>query len=149
MSTGHDQFTQQDPTEQHAAPGSGDQTIEHPGRTDAMDVRPDHGEETYRGTGRLEGKRAVITGGDSGIGRAVAIAFAREGADVLITHLEAEKDDAEETARWVRDAGRTAVTVAADLREEQSCEEVVERAVRELGGIDVLVSNAAYQMSLD
>ncbi|GAA4696710.1 SDR family oxidoreductase [Pseudonocardia yuanmonensis] len=146
---GKDQFTQQDPTEQHAAPGSGDRTVEWPGRTADMDVRPDHGEETYRGTGRLEGKRAVITGGDSGIGRAVAIAFAREGADVLITYLEEEKDDAEETARWVREAGRTAITVAADLREEQTCREVVARAVDELGGIDVLVSNAAYQMSQD
>jgi NAD(P)-dependent dehydrogenase (short-subunit alcohol dehydrogenase family) len=144
-----DQFTQQDPTEQHAAPGSGDQTVEHPGRTGEMDVRPDHGERTYRGTGRLEGKKAVITGGDSGIGRAVAIAFAREGADVLITYLEAEKDDAEETARWVREAGRSAVTVATDVGEERNCQQVVERAVRELGGIDVLVSNAAYQMSQD
>ncbi|MCE0763039.1 SDR family oxidoreductase [Pseudonocardia kujensis] len=146
---GKDQFTQQDPTEQHAAPGSGDRTVEWPGRTADMDVRPDHGEETYRGSGRLEGKKAVITGGDSGIGRAVAIAFAREGADVLITYLEEEKDDAEETARWVREAGRTVVTMATDLREEQNCREVVERAVTELGGIDVLVSNAAYQMSQD
>jgi NAD(P)-dependent dehydrogenase (short-subunit alcohol dehydrogenase family) len=144
-----DQFTQQDPTEQHAAPGSGDQTVEHPGRTGEMDVRPDHGERTYRGTGRLEGKKAVITGGDSGIGRAVAIAFAREGADVLITYLDAEKDDAEETARWVHEAGRSAVTVATDVGEERNCQQVVERAVRELGGIDVLVSNAAYQMSQD
>ncbi|WP_037039116.1 SDR family oxidoreductase [Pseudonocardia halophobica] len=144
-----DQFSQQDPTEQHAAPGSGDRTVEWPGRTADMDVRPDHGEETYRGTGRLEGKKALITGGDSGIGRAVAIAFAREGADVLITYLEEEKDDAEETARWVREAGRTAITAAADLREEQTCREVVARAVDELGGIDVLVSNAAYQMSQD
>jgi NAD(P)-dependent dehydrogenase (short-subunit alcohol dehydrogenase family) len=144
-----DQFTQQDPTEQHAAPGSGNETIEHPGRTADMDVRPDHGEQTYRGTGRLEGKKTVVTGGDSGIGRAVAIAFAREGADVFITHLDAEKDDAEETARWVRDAGRTAVTMAVDLREEHNCREVVERAVGEFGRIDVLVSNAAYQMSQD
>jgi NAD(P)-dependent dehydrogenase (short-subunit alcohol dehydrogenase family) len=144
-----DQFTQKDPTEQHAAPGSGDRTVEHPGRTRDLDVRPDHGEQSYRGTGRLEGKKAVVTGGDSGIGRAVAIAFAREGADVLITHLEAEKDDAEETAQWVRQAGRSAVTVATDLCEEQNCVHVVERAVREFGGIDVLVSNAAYQMSQD
>jgi NAD(P)-dependent dehydrogenase (short-subunit alcohol dehydrogenase family) len=146
---GEDQFTQQDPTEQHAAPGSGDRTVDWPGRTADMDVRPDHGEETYRGSGRLEGKKAVITGGDSGIGRAVAIAFAREGADVLLTYLEEEKDDAEETARWVREAGRTVVTMATDLREEQNCRAVVERAVAELGGIDVLVSNAAYQMSQD
>ncbi|MCW0213492.1 MAG: SDR family oxidoreductase [Pseudonocardia sp.] len=144
-----DQFSQQDPTEQHAAPGSGDETIEHPGRTADMDVRPDHGEQTYRGTGRLEGKKTVVTGGDSGIGRAVAIAFAREGADVLLTYLEAEKDDAEETARWVRDAGRTAVTIPTDLRDEGNCREVVQRAVQEFGRIDVLVSNAAYQMSQD
>jgi NAD(P)-dependent dehydrogenase (short-subunit alcohol dehydrogenase family) len=142
-----DQFTQQDPTEQHAAPGSGNRPIRHPGSTADMDARPDHGEETYRGTGRLDGRKAVITGGDSGIGRAVAIAFAREGADVLITHLDAEKEDAEETARWVSEAGRIAVTVAADLTEEENSRLVVERAVREFGRIDVLVSNAAYQMS--
>jgi NAD(P)-dependent dehydrogenase (short-subunit alcohol dehydrogenase family) len=146
---GQDQFTQQDPTEQHAAPGSGNTTIEHPGRTADMDVRPDHGEHTYRGTGRLTGKKTLITGGDSGIGRAVAIAFAREGADVMISHLEAEKDDAEETARWVTEAGRTAVTMPADVREERQCQELVQRAVREFGRIDVLVSNAAYQMSRD
>jgi NAD(P)-dependent dehydrogenase (short-subunit alcohol dehydrogenase family) len=144
-----DQFTQQDPRAQHAAPGSGNRTIEHPGRTAAMDARPDHGEQSYRGTDRLRGKKAVVTGGDSGIGRAVAIAFAREGADLLITHLEAEAEDAEETARWVREAGRSVVTAAVDLTEARSCAEVVDRAVRELGGIDVLVSNAAYQMSQD
>jgi NAD(P)-dependent dehydrogenase (short-subunit alcohol dehydrogenase family) len=146
---GQDQFTQQDPTEQHAAPGSGDETVPYPGRTAELDVRPDHGEQTYRGTGRLQGKKAVITGGDSGIGRAVAIAFAREGADVLITYLEAEKEDAEETARWITEAGRQAVTMPVDLREERACQEVVDRAVREFGQIDVLVSNAAYQMSQD
>ncbi|MGH3822913.1 MAG: SDR family oxidoreductase [Pseudonocardiaceae bacterium] len=112
-----------------------------------MDVQPDHGERSYRGTGRLEGKKAVITGGDSGIGRAVAIAFAREGADVLITCLESEQDDARETGRWVFDAGRRAVTVPGDLRDEQHCHEVVKRAVQEFRQIDVLVSNAAYQMS--
>ncbi|HEY0814012.1 MAG TPA: SDR family oxidoreductase [Pseudonocardia sp.] len=142
-----DQFSQQDPTTPDEGPGTGEQTVDHPGRTRDMDVKPDHGEQSYRGSGRLEGKKAVITGGDSGIGRAVAIAFAREGADVLITYLEAEKDDADETARWVREAGRSVVTVPTDLREEQNCQEVVDRAVRELGGIDVLVSNAAYQMA--
>lgn len=142
-----DQFTQQDPTEQYAAPDSGDRPVEHPGRTADLDVRPDHGERTYRGTSRLEGRKTVITGGDSGIGRAVAIAFAREGADVLITHLDAEKDDAEETARWVSEAGRRAVTVAVDLTGEEGCRSVVEQAAREFGRIDVLVSNAAYQMS--
>jgi NAD(P)-dependent dehydrogenase (short-subunit alcohol dehydrogenase family) len=146
---GQDQFTQQDPGEQHAAPGSGEQTVQYPGRTDDMDVRPDHGEETYRGTGRLQDKKTVITGGDSGIGRAVALAFAREGADVLISYLESEEKDAQETVRLVEEAGRTAVTVPGDIREEAQCHAVIERAVREFGRIDVLVSNAAYQMSQD
>jgi NAD(P)-dependent dehydrogenase (short-subunit alcohol dehydrogenase family) len=114
-----------------------------------MDLQPDHGEHSYRGTGRLEGKKTVITGGDSGIGRAVAIAFAREGADVLITHLDAEQGDAEETARWVTEAGRKAVTVGIDLREAEQCRDLVDRAVDEFGRIDVLVSNAGYQMSRD
>ncbi|GAA0918741.1 SDR family oxidoreductase [Pseudonocardia zijingensis] len=146
---GQDQFTQQDPTEQHAAPGSGDRTVEHPGRAGELDVQPDHGEESYRGTGRLEGRKTVITGGDSGIGRAVAIAFAREGADVLLSYLEAEEEDARETARLVEEAGRRAVTVPGDLQDEAQCRAVVDRAVREFGQIDVLVSNAAYQMSQD
>jgi hypothetical protein len=144
-----DQFTAQDPTAQHGAPGSGSETVEYPGHTADMDVGPDHGERTYRGTGRLEGKKTVITGGDSGIGRAVAIAFAREGADVLITHLDSEEHDAEQTAHWIREAGRSVVTVPTDLRAEQNCREVVDTAVREFGGIDVLVSNAGYQMSQD
>jgi NAD(P)-dependent dehydrogenase (short-subunit alcohol dehydrogenase family) len=147
-SVGRDQFSQQDPTEQHAAPGSGRRTVEHPGRTGELDVRPDHGEETYRGTGRLEGKKCVITGGDSGIGRAVALAFAREGADVLISYLEEEKD-AQETVRLVEEAGRRAVTVPGDLQDEAQCRAVVDRAVQKFGQIDVLVSNAAYQMSQD
>ena len=142
-----DQFTQQDPTSQHATPGSGNETVEHPGRTADLDVQPDHGEQTYRGTGRLTDRAAVITGGDSGIGRAVAIAFAREGADVLITHLDAEKEDAEETVRWITEAGRRAAALSVDLREESACRQVVDRAVEEFGRIDVLVSNAAYQMS--
>jgi NAD(P)-dependent dehydrogenase (short-subunit alcohol dehydrogenase family) len=146
---GQDQFTQQDPTEQHAAPGSGRQTVDYPGRTGELDVKPDHGEGTYRGSGRLEGKKAVITGGDSGIGRAVALAFAREGADVLISYLEDEEKDARETVRHVEDAGRRAVTVPGDLRDEVQCRAVVQRAVQEFGRIDVLVSNAAYQMSQD
>jgi NAD(P)-dependent dehydrogenase (short-subunit alcohol dehydrogenase family) len=146
---GTDQFVQQDPTEQHATPGSGNVTVAYPGRTDEMDVRPDHGEHSYRGLGRLTGKRTVITGGDSGIGRAVAIAFAREGADVLITHLEEETADAHETLHWIADSGRQGVAVTTDLREQRNCEDLVERAVREFGQIDVLVSNAAYQMSQD
>ena len=111
-----------------------------------MTPRPDCGESTYRGSGRLEGKKAVITGGDSGIGRAVAIAYAREGADVLISYLD-EHDDAEEVAALVRDAGRAAVTVPGDLSDPAHCRAVIAKAVEEFGGIDVLVSNAAYQMT--
>jgi NAD(P)-dependent dehydrogenase (short-subunit alcohol dehydrogenase family) len=144
-----DQFARQDPTDQHPRSVSEGESVEHPGRTGDLDQQPDHGEHSYRGSGRLTGRRAVITGGDSGIGRAVAIAFAREGADVLITHLDDEKDDAQDTARWVEQAGRRAVTVAADLTEEANCRRVVDIAVTEFGHIDILVSNAAYQMSQD
>lgn len=125
------------------------QTIEHPGRTDELDGRPDHGEETYRGSGKLTDRVALVTGGDSGIGRAVAIAFAREGADVHLTGLDDERDDAEETARWVRDAGRRAIVTIADIRDEATCWRLVDRTVDELGRLDVLVNNAAFQMSLD
>jgi NAD(P)-dependent dehydrogenase (short-subunit alcohol dehydrogenase family) len=111
-----------------------------------MEPRPDHGEHSYRGTGRLAGKAAVITGGDSGIGKAVAIAYAREGADVLISYLD-EHDDARDTARWVEEAGRKAVLVAGDLSQPAHCREVVAKAVEAFGRIDVLVSNAAYQMT--
>jgi NAD(P)-dependent dehydrogenase (short-subunit alcohol dehydrogenase family) len=111
-----------------------------------MEPTPDHGEQTYRGSGKLTGKRAVITGADSGIGRAVAIAFAREGADVLISYLE-EDDDARETARWVEEAERKAVLVRGDLSEPARCREVIQEAVDQLGGIDILVSNAAFQMT--
>ena len=147
MSTGRDQFTQQDPVDQHASPGSGDRTVTYPGATRELDVRPDHGESTYRGSCRLTGKKTIVTGGDSGIGRAVALAFAREGADVLISHVASEQDDAEETLRLVQDAGRIGVSVPGDLREEGQCRRVVDRAVTEFGRIDVLVSNAGYQMS--
>ncbi len=130
-------------------PNGGGETVRYPGRTGEMDSKPDHGERSYRGLGRLTGKKAVVTGGDSGIGRAVALAFAREGADVLIAYLESEQDDARETARLVEQAGRVAVTVPGDLRDEAHCRQVVDRAVQEFGRIDVLVNNAAYQMSRD
>lgn len=113
-----------------------------------MDPRPDCGEESYRGSGRLAGKAAVITGGDSGIGRAVAIAYAREGADVLISYLD-EHDDARDTARLVEEAGRRAVLVPGDLARPEHCREVIARAAEAFGRIDVLVSNAAYQMTRD
>ena len=125
-----------------------EQQQEVPGVQAAMTPVPDCGEHSYRGSGKLAGKAAVITGGDSGIGRAAAIAYAREGADVLIAYLE-EDDDAQDTARWVEEAGRRAVLVRGDLSDPAHCRAVVERAVQEFGRIDVLVSNAAYQMSRD
>lgn len=115
-----------------------------PGRTNEMDPRPDHGEHTYRGSGQLAGKVALITGADSGIGRAVAIAFAREGADVVISYLS-ENDDAEETAKWVKEAGRRVLTIAGDIKSELHCKSLVERTVKEFGQLDVLVNNAAFQ----
>jgi NAD(P)-dependent dehydrogenase (short-subunit alcohol dehydrogenase family) len=145
----NDQFTPEDPSEQYTSSDFGQEKIDHPGRTRDMDVQPDHGEQTYRGTGRLEGRRAVITGGDSGIGRAVTIAFAREGADVVISYLDAEEEDAQETAKWVRDAGRTIVTVPGDIQQERHCEHLIRRTVGELGGVDILVNNAGFQMSLN
>jgi NAD(P)-dependent dehydrogenase (short-subunit alcohol dehydrogenase family) len=122
------------------------QTQEPPGTQSAMTPRPDCGEESYRGTGRLTGKSAIITGADSGIGRAVAIAYAREGADVLLSYLS-EEEDAQDTARLVREAGRTAVLVPGDISSAQQCRDVVDRAVAEFGQVDILVSNAAYQMT--
>jgi NAD(P)-dependent dehydrogenase (short-subunit alcohol dehydrogenase family) len=117
-----------------------------PGETSAMTPEPDHGEDSYAGSGKLTGKAAVITGADSGIGRAVAIAFAREGADVLISYLS-EDEDARETASWVEKAGRRAVLVPGDVSDPAHCRSIVGKAVEEFGRVDVLVSNAAFQMS--
>jgi NAD(P)-dependent dehydrogenase (short-subunit alcohol dehydrogenase family) len=142
-----DQTKQQDPVNQYPQPQFPEQQLEWPGLESQMDPRPDYGEETYRGSGRLEGKTAIITGGDSGIGRAVALAFAREGADVLISYLEAEESDAQETVRAVEESGKKAVPVAGDIRDEAHCQKIVEQAVEEFGKIDILVNNAAYQMS--
>jgi NAD(P)-dependent dehydrogenase (short-subunit alcohol dehydrogenase family) len=111
-----------------------------------MRPRPDFGEHSYRGSGRLLGRKAIVTGGDSGIGRAIAVAFAREGADVLISYLS-EDDDAEETARVVRDSGRTCIQVRGDITAEHRCQQLVDRATAEFGSIDILVNNAAYQMT--
>ncbi len=144
-----DQTTPQDPTTQEPQPEQPADQLQPPGRTGDMSQEPDHGETTYRGSGRLDGKRALITGGDSGIGRAVAIAFAREGADVAISYLPEEEEDARTTARWVEDAGRTAVLLPGDIRDEEFCQQLVTDAVAGLGGLDVLVNNAAYQMAQD
>ncbi|MEU7346997.1 SDR family oxidoreductase [Streptomyces bacillaris] len=136
-----------DPNRLHPRPDFPQQDQEPPGRTGPMDPPPDHGEESYRGSGLLTDRKTVITGGDSGIGRAVALALAREGADVLLTHLAEEEQEARETARLVEEADRTAVTVPCDIRDEKQCRALVEGAVSDFGRIDVLVNNAAYQMS--
>ncbi|WEV79058.1 SDR family oxidoreductase [Janibacter cremeus] len=125
------------------------QQQELPGSSARMEPVPDHGEETWVGSGRLQGMRALITGGDSGIGRAVAIAFAREGADVALSYLPEEQEDAEATADWVRDAGREVVLCPGDLQSQQVCADVVASTVSGLGGIDVLVNNAGVQMARD
>lgn len=118
-----------------------------PGKTNAMDPRPDHGETSYVGSGRLAGKCAIITGGDSGIGRAVAIAYAREGADLLISYLDEEEEDARETQAWVEEAGRKAVLMPGDISSAEHCRAIVGKAVEALGRIDILVNNAAHQAS--
>lgn len=139
----------QDPTTKYHTGGFPKQEQDQPGLTAATEPRPDHGESSYAGSGRLAGKRALITGGDSGIGRAVALAFAREGADIAISYLPEEQADADETAELVRDAGRAAVLLPGDIRDEQHSIDIVEQTVKQLGGLDVLVLNAAYQENRD
>jgi NAD(P)-dependent dehydrogenase (short-subunit alcohol dehydrogenase family) len=136
----------ENPREAGAKPPFPQEGLEYPGLESEMSPRPDFGEHSYQGHNRLQGKAALITGADSGIGRAVALAFAREGADVLISYLN-EDTDAEETARVVREAGRKAVLARGDISDEAHCRALVERAVAELGSLDILVNNAAYQMT--
>jgi NAD(P)-dependent dehydrogenase (short-subunit alcohol dehydrogenase family) len=142
-----DQFRQDDPASRYDQPETGGQQIDHPGVTEEMEDTPDHGEDSYRGASRLVDKKAIVTGGDSGIGRAVALAFAREGADVLIAYLDSEEQDAQETVRLVSEAGRQAIAVPGDLRDEGHCGRVIDRAAEEFGRIDILVNNAAFQMA--
>lgn len=134
----------QDPREMGPKPEFPVKPQPMPGTEKDMDPKADHGVQTYHGTNKLAGKAALITGGDSGIGRATAIAFAREGADVLISYLN-EDEDANDTARWVREAGRKAITVSGDIAEYKHCERLVERAFSEFGKLDILVNNAAFQ----
>jgi NAD(P)-dependent dehydrogenase (short-subunit alcohol dehydrogenase family) len=136
----------QDPQQKYPQPPQPEQQQDVPGTEADLQPAADHGETSYKGSGKLTGRKAIITGGDSGIGRAVAIAFAREGADVLIAYLD-EDNDAKETARYVEEAGQKAVLVAGDISDEAHCQQIVQRAVDELGGLDILVNNAAYQMS--
>jgi NAD(P)-dependent dehydrogenase (short-subunit alcohol dehydrogenase family) len=138
--------TMQNPLEQYPKPPYSDKKQEIPGFENEMEPKADHGETSYKGSGKLTGRKAIITGGDSGIGRAVAIAFAREGADVLISYLN-EDIDAKDTAKYVEEAGRKAVLMPGDISEEEHCKNIINRAVEEFGQIDILVNNAAFQMS--
>jgi len=142
--------TRQDPKSQYPEPPFPEQQQEPPGTEAELKPKTDHGEESYRGSGRLNGRVALITGADSGIGKAVAIAMAREGADVVISYLGGVEDaDAADTARWVTDAGRRALTVDGDIRSPDTCTALVEHAASELGHLDILVNNAAWQDSGD
>jgi NAD(P)-dependent dehydrogenase (short-subunit alcohol dehydrogenase family) len=142
------QAREKDPKELGAKPPFPEQVQEPVGLESEMEPRPDYGEESYRGSGKLQGKAAVITGGDSGIGRAVALAFAREGADVLISYLD-EHSDAEETVRIVEKEGRRCIPVAGDIGNAAHCRQIVERAIQEFGRLDILVNNAAWQESIE
>ena len=146
MSTTTD--TMQDPITKYPAAPQPAQQQPTPGKLSDLTPRADHGEESYKGSGKLKGKKAIITGGDSGIGRAVAIAYAREGADVLISYLN-EDEDAKDTAQYVEKAGQKVVLIPGDISDEAHCKRIVERAVAEFGQIDILVNNAAFQMSRD
>jgi NAD(P)-dependent dehydrogenase (short-subunit alcohol dehydrogenase family) len=136
-----------DPTGKYPKPPFKKQTQPWPGLASRMDPPPDHGERSYHGAGRLAGRRALITGGDSGMGRAAAIAFAREGADVAINYFPSEEPDARQVIELIRAEERKGVAIPGDLRDERFCQELVRRAVEELGGLDIVVSNAARQQA--
>jgi NAD(P)-dependent dehydrogenase (short-subunit alcohol dehydrogenase family) len=136
-----------DPTGKYPKPPYRKQTQPWPGLASKMDPPPDHGETSYRGSGRLLGRKALITGGDSGMGRAAAIAYAREGADVAINYFPNEEEDAKQVVRLIRDAGRTAVALPGDLRDEAFCKKLVDDAILGLGGLDIIVSNAGRQQT--
>ena len=136
-----------DPTTKYPKPPFKGQSQPWPGLVSQMDPRPDHGETSYKGSGRLAGRKALITGGDSGMGRAAAIAYAREGADVAINYLPAEEADAKEVIALIKKEGRKGIAIPGDLRDEAFCKQLVAEAVRQLGGLDILVNNAARQQA--
>jgi len=144
-----DQLEFVNPVERYPAISPPEQSQPEPGLEERMEPQPDIGEHTYRGTGRLQGRKALITGGDSGIGAATAVAFAREGADVAIVYLPAEEPDAQNVARIITDAGRRAVTIPGDLIDPEFPARAVEQAVDELGGLDILVNNSAKQAAIE
>lgn len=142
-----DHSTLEDPTTKHPKPPFDKQFQPFPGLASKMQPVPDHGEESYVGSGRLKGRKALVTGGDSGIGRAAVIAFAREGADVAINYLPEEEDDAREVIELIENEGRIAVAIPGDIRNEEFCQKLVSEAVSKLGGLDILVNNAGHQKS--
>ncbi|MFD2594589.1 SDR family oxidoreductase [Sphingobacterium griseoflavum] len=137
----------ENPVNKYPQPPYPKQKQPHPGLASKMDPLPDHGEKSYKGSGRLQGRKALITGGDSGIGRAAAIAYAREGADVAINYLPAEEEDAQQVIKLIEQAGRKAVAIPGDITDKEFCQKLVEKTVAQLGGLDILVNNAGYQKS--
>jgi NAD(P)-dependent dehydrogenase (short-subunit alcohol dehydrogenase family) len=144
-----DQHTMQDPVKQYPVMDIPEQRQNEPGLDAKLEPKADHGEKSYTGSGKLKGRKALITGGDSGIGRAVAIAYAREGADIAINYLPAEEEDAKETVRLIEEAGRKAVAIAGDISQEEFCKELVETVAKEFGSIEILVNNAGRQLSIE
>lgn len=148
--TKDNQYTKQDPTDQYAQPDiNKDQSQPEPGLDSKLEPLADHGEETYKGSGRLKGRKALITGADSGIGRAVAIAYAREGADVAITYLPSESSDAKQVVEQIEAAGQTALSIPGDITSEEFCQELVQQTIDEFGTIDILVNNAGKQVFIE
>lgn len=143
------QHKMQDPVSQYPVMDIPKQRQDEPGLDSKLLPKADHGEETYEGSGRLEGRKALITGADSGIGRAVAIAYAREGADVAITYLPSEQEDADEVMKVLDATGRKAVAIPGDLSDEAFCKQLIKQASDELGGLDILVNNAGKQLYVD
>jgi len=139
----------QDPITKYPKPPFNSQSQPWPGLAGEMEPRPDHGEQSYKGSGRLQGRKALITGGDSGIGRAAAIAYAREGADIAINYFPTEEPDAKEVIELIKAEGRKAIAIPGDLREEVFCKKLVEEAVQQLGGLDILVNNAGRQQACE
>src|SRR5436190_17055508 len=137
----------ENPVDKYPKPPFKSQSQPWPGLASKMEPRPDHGEKSYKGSGRLAGRKALITGGDSGMGRAAAIAYAREGADVAINYFPTEQSDADEVVTLMKEAGRKGVTIPGDLRDETFCKKLVADAVEQLGGLDILVCNAARQQT--
>lgn len=137
----------QNPVDKYPKPPFHDQKQPWPGLASKMDPRPDHGEQSYKGSGRMQGRKALITGGDSGMGRAAAIAYAREGADVAINYFPTEEPDAQEVINLIQAAGRVGVAIPGDLRQEDFCKSLVQQAIEKLGGLDILVMNAGRQQS--